>query len=168
MGVYDYVYIPLFNYYMPDFITAICLGFIFGFSFLDICFNLTQCQNKPFVEYSFLNRDQTLNLWSGSTDSKTLDYQRPNPQFSSVQFSRWVMSDSLRLHKSKHSSPPCLSPTPRIYWNSCPSSQWCHPAISSSVVPISSCPQSLPASGSLPMNQLFEWGCQSTGVSASA
>ena len=68
-----------FKYYLPDFVTAICLGFIFGFSFLDICFTLTQCQNKPFVESSFLTRDQALSLWSGSTESKTLDYQRPNP-----------------------------------------------------------------------------------------
>ena len=64
---------------MPDFITAICLGFIFGFSFLDTCFTLTQYQNKPSVESSFLTRDQALSLWSGSTDSKILDYQRPNP-----------------------------------------------------------------------------------------
>ena len=64
--------------------------------------------------------------------------------------------------------PPCPSPVPRVYSNSCPSSQWCHPAISSSVIPFSSCPQSLPASGSFPMSQLFLWGGQSTGVSASA
>ena len=63
---------------------------------------------------------------------------------------------------------PCPSPTPRVYSNSCPSRQWCHPAISSSVVPFSSCPQSLPASGSFPMSQHFAWGSQSTGVSVSA
>ena len=78
------------------------------------------------------------------------------------------MSDSLQLHESQHDRPPCPSPTPRVYSNSCPSSQWCHPAISSSVVPFSSCPQSIPASGSFPMSQLFTWGGQSTGVSASA
>ena len=71
-------------------------------------------------------------------------------------------------HESQHARPPCPSPTPRVYWNSCPSSWWCHPAISSSVVPFSSCPQSLPASGSFPMSQLFTWGVRSTGVSASA
>ena len=90
-------------------------------------------------------------------------------QFSSVQFSCWVVSNSWRPHESQHSKPPCPSPTPRVYSNSCPSSQWwCHPAISSSVVPFSSCPQSLPASGSWQMSQFFVWGGQSTGVSASA
>ena len=89
-------------------------------------------------------------------------------QFSSVQFSRSVASDSLQTHESQHTRPPCPSPTPGVYPNSCPSSRWCHPAISSSVVPFSSCPQSLPASGSFPVSQLFAWGGQSTGVSASA
>ena len=79
-----------------------------------------------------------------------------------------VMSDSLWPHESQHARPPCPSPTPRVYSNSCPSSQWCHPAISSSVVPFSSCPQSLPASGSFPVSQLFASGGQSIGASASA
>ena len=87
--------------------------------------------------------------------------------FSSVQFSHSVVSDSLRPHESLHARPPCPSPTPRVYPNSCPLSQWCHPAISSSVVHFSSCPQSLPASGAFPMSQLFAWSGQSTGVSAS-
>ena len=86
----------------------------------------------------------------------------------SVQFSHSVVSDSLRPHESQLTRALCPSPTPRVYSNSCPSSPWCHPAISSSVVPFSSCPQSLPASGSFPMSQLFIWGGQSTGVSASA
>ena len=90
------------------------------------------------------------------------------PQYGSVQFSRSVMSDSLQPHESQHARPHCPSPTPGVHSNSCPSSQWCHPAISSSVVPFSSCPQSLPASESFPMSQLFAWGGQSTGVSASA
>ena len=85
----------------------------------------------------------------------------------SVQFSCSVMSDSLQPHESQHARPPCPSPTPGVYPNSYPSSQWCHPAISSSVVRFS-CPQSLPASGSFPMSQLFAWGGQSIGVSASA
>ena len=89
-------------------------------------------------------------------------------QFSSAQFSRSVVSDSLWPHESQHARPPCPSPTPRVYANSCPSSRWCHWAISSSVVPFSSCPQSLPASGSFPVSKLFTWGGQSTGVSASA
>ena len=78
------------------------------------------------------------------------------------------MSDSLQPHKSQHAMPPCPSPTPGVYPNSCPSSPWCHPAISSSVVPFSSCPQSLPESGSFPRSQLFTWGGQSIGVSALA
>ena len=79
-----------------------------------------------------------------------------------------VVSNSLRSHESQHARPPCPSPTPRVHSDSCPSSQWCHLAISSSVVPFSSCPQSLPASESFPMSQLFAWGDQSTGVSALA
>ena len=89
-------------------------------------------------------------------------------QFSSVQFSHSVVSDSLRHHELQHTRPPCRSTTPGVYSNSRPSSQWCHPAISSPVVPFSSCPQSLPASESFPMSQLFTWGGQSTGVSALA
>ena len=87
---------------------------------------------------------------------------------SSVQFSHSVVSDSLRSHESQHARPPCPSPTPGVHSDSHPSNQWCHPAISSSVVPFSSCPQSLPPSESFPMSQLFAWGGQSTGVSALA
>ena len=83
------------------------------------------------------------------------------------QFSHSVMSDSLWPHGPWHVRPPCLSPTPRVYSNSCPLSQWCHPTISSSLVPFSSCPQSFPASGSFQMSQLFASGGQSIGVSAS-
>ena len=86
---------------------------------------------------------------------------------SSVQFSCSVVSDSLWPHKLQHARPPCPSPTPGVYLNSCPFSQWCHPTISSSVIPFSSCLQSLPASGSFQMSQLFASGSQSVGVSAS-
>ena len=96
----------------------------------------------------------------GSGKKFTLDYI--------IQFSHSVMSDSLQPHESQHARPRCPSPTPGVHSNSCPSSRWCHPAISSSVVPFSSCPQSLPASGSFPMSQLFTWGGQSIGVSASS
>ena len=82
-------------------------------------------------------------------------------QIRSDQISRSVVSDSLQPHESQHASPPCPSPTPGVHWDSRPSSQWCHPAISSSVVPFSSYPQSLPASESFPMSQLFTWGGQS-------
>ena len=88
--------------------------------------------------------------------------------FSSVQFSRSVMSDSLQPHESRPVRPPCPSPAPGVYSNSCPSSRWCHLAISSSVVPFSSCPQSLLVTGSFPMSQLFTWGGQSIGVLALA
>ena len=86
----------------------------------------------------------------------------------SVQFSYSVVSDSLQPHESQHARPPCPSPTPGVHSNSCSSSWWCHWGISSSVVPFSSCSQSLRASGSFPMSQLFAWGGQSTGVSALA
>ena len=87
--------------------------------------------------------------------------------FSSVsQFSCSVVSDFLRPHESQHTRPPFPSPTRGVHSNSPPSNQWCHPAISSSVIPFSSCPQSLLASESFPMSQLFAWGGQSTGVSA--
>ena len=84
------------------------------------------------------------------------------------QFSHSVMFNSLQTHGLQHARPFCPSPTPRVYSNSCPLTQWCHPSISSSVVPFFPCPQSLPGSGSFPMSQLFTWGGQSTGVSASA
>ena len=95
--------------------------------------------------------------------------QRTGPPWwsSSVQFSCSVVSDSLRPHELQHARPPSPSPTPRVHSDSRPSSQWCHTATSSYVVPFSSCPQSLPASESFPMSQLFAWGGQSTGVSAS-
>ena len=87
--------------------------------------------------------------------------------FRSVQFNRSVVSHSLRPHESQHARPPCSSPTPGVYPNPCLSSRWCHLAISSSVIPFSSCPQSFWALGSFPMSQLFAWGGQSIGVSAS-
>ena len=111
-------------------------------------------------------RAWVLTAVEGKTDAgQSKPVKRP---FSSVQFSHSVVSDSLRPHESQHTRPPCPSPTPRVYPNSCPSTQWCHPAISSSVVPFSSCPQSLSASESFPMSQLFAWGGQSIRVSALA
>ena len=104
------------------------------------------------------------NAWHGISQQTI-----PVIYFCSVQFSCSVVSDSLPHHELQHARPPCPSPSPLIYSNFlCPSSRWCHPAISSSVVPFSSCPQSLPASDSFPMSQLFAWLGQSTGVSASA
>ena len=96
-----------------------------------------------------------------------LPQQRAFDIMHQVQFSSVAQSClTLWPHESQHARPPCPSPTPRAHPNSCPSSWWCHPAISSSVVPFSSCPQSLPATGSFPMSQLFTWGGQSIGVSA--
>ena len=100
-----------------------------------------------------------------STDGHTHAHDRI---FSSVQFSRSVLSNSLWPQGLHHARPPCPSPTPGVYWNSCPSSWWCYPTISSSVIPFSSCPQSFLASGSFPVSQLFASGDQSIGVSASA
>ena len=87
---------------------------------------------------------------------------------SPVQFTHSVVSNSLWSHESQHARPPCPLLTPGVHSDSCPWSPWCHPGISSSVIPFSSCPQSLPAAESFPMSQLFAWGGQSTGVSASA
>ena len=103
-------------------------------------------------------------LWS----SKFNMYYDASKMVSSVQFSCSVVSDSLWPHESQHVRHPCPSQTPGVYSNSCPSSRWCHPAISSSVVPFSFCPQCLPASGYFPTSQLVTWGGQSIGVSASA
>ena len=119
------------------------------------CFSLSspQCLDAPnvFVEY--------IQEW------KT--YGKNDQCWGSVQFSCSVVSNSLWSHELQHTRPPCPSPTPRVYPNSCPLSWWCHPTISSSVVPFFSCPQSFPASGSFQMSQLFASGGQSIGVSAS-
>ena len=132
------------------------------------------------VQYSYLDNPMNRRTW-WVTDHGIAETQLSNwapthnvhqfcshsfgwSKFSSVQFSCSVVSDSLWPHESQHARPPCQSPTPGVYSNPCPLSQWCHPAISSSVVPFSSCPQPLPASGFFPMSQLFTWGGQSTGV----
>ena len=111
-----------------------------------------QLHERPWARTTNLNHFQILKL----------------QKLNSVQFSHSVVSDSLQPHESQHARPPCPSPSPGVYPNSHPSSRWGHPAISSSVIPFSSCPQSLPASGSFPMSQLFALGGQSTGVSALA
>ena len=107
-------------------------------------------------------------IWDINLYKNNFGFIRIKYVISSVQFSCSVMSDSLRPHELQHVRPPCPSPTPEVHSNSRPSSRWCHPAISSSVVPFSSCPQFLPASESFPVTQLFAWGGQSTGVSALA
>ena len=110
-------------------------------------------------------------LWqnAGLTNKwKKLIWERVKRAGQFSQFSHSVVSDSLQPHVPQHGRPPCPSQTPEVHSDSCPSSKWCHPAFSTYVVPFSSCSQSLPASESFPMSQLFTWGGQSTGVSALA
>ena len=113
-----------------------------------------------FPKYCLVWNPYKSNIFSGFTQILKIIH--------SVQFSHSVVSNPLWPHESQLARPPCPSPSPGVHSNSCPSSWWCHPAISSSVIPFSSCPQSLPASESFPMTQLFTWGGQSTGVSALA
>ena len=135
---------------------------IMKWQFLDI-FKLSQYK----INFVVCNRKfQSLYSCAYHENSDSLIVQYDSPVFS-VQFSHSVMSDSLQPHESQHARPPCPSPSPAVHSNSPPSSRWCHPAISSSVVPFASCPQSLPASKSFPMSQLFTWGGR-IGVSASA
>ena len=128
--------------------------------------------DRPWLESKLCHLLLIMQLWINYSTILSLSFsslkKRCRGGISSVQFSRSVVSNSLRPHELQHTRPPCPSPTPRVHWDSRPSSQWCHPAISSSLVPSSSCPQSLPASESFPMSQLFAWGGQSTGVSALA
>ena len=154
---------------------------ITGFKF---CFWIRNDNIKSQVRYLFywilpldvLRSGPIINAmrgWMGEAEKLFLLFfnQMQYSSFSSVQFSCSVVSNSLRPHELQHTRPPCPSPTTGVHSDSRPSSQWCHPAISSSVVsvvPFSSCPQSLPASESFPMSQLFAWGSQSTGVSALA
>ena len=121
--------------------------------------SLGKCKSKPpwAVASHPLSRRQV-------TASIGKDVQKLAPRYSSVQFSRLVESDSLQPHEPQHARPPCPSPTPGVHPNPCPSSQWCHPIISSSVIPFSSCPQSFPASGSFQMSQLFASQIQPTGT----
>jgi len=118
-----------------------------GIVLLLFCFLPVPCVKKKPISYFI--------AW---TPIIHLIYNKYLYKYLSDQISRSVMSDSLRPHESQHARPPCPSPTPRVHSDSRPSSHWCHPAISSSVVPFSSCPQSLPATESFPMSQLFAWG----------
>ena len=113
------------------------------------------CSLPPYHHFCFANR------------SSSPCFDIPQTCIHSVQFSWSVVSDALRPHEPQHARPPCPRPTPRAHPTSCPLSQWCHPTISSSVVPFSSCPPSFPASGSFQMSQIFASGGQSTEISAS-
>ena len=127
---------------------------------------IIQATKEVHYKWYFLFFSISNKLCRNITDFNILFYLKPC--FSSVQFSHSVVSDSLRPHGLQHARLPCPSPTPRVYSNSCPSSQWCYPTISSSVVPFSTCLQSFPASGSFPMSQFFASSGQSIGLSASA
>ena len=121
-----------------------------------------------FVNFQATDRLCLMNVWR-LTQKFLIKRYTKLPSNTSVQFNSVAQSClTLRPHESQHARPPCPSPAPRVHSDSHPLSNWCHPAISSSVVPFSSCPQSLPASESFPMSQLFTWGGQSTGVSALA
>ena len=126
--------------------------------------------NRHFVHVSAYTHTQThsASVFFKAGKESAVYIMDNEGQVSSAQFSRSVVSDSLRPHESQHIRPPYPSPTPGVHSDSHPSSQWCHPAVSSSVVPFLSCPQSLAASKSFPMSQLLAWGGQSTGVSALA
>ena len=144
------------TFYILTILPFLCLSNYSLFTYLIIFLSLCLSSTTPLNSFR-------KNVNEGLIGEKCEKYV----QFlSSVQFSRSVVSDSLRPHELQHARPPCLSTT-RVHPNSCPSSRWYHPAISSSVVPFS-CPQSLPASESFPMSQLFAWGSQSIGVSALA
>ena len=132
----------------------------------NLCKQLTHWEKRWYCERQGKKRRwwQRTRWLDSITDSMNMDLNK----VSSVQFSSPVVSDCLQHHESQHVRPPYPSLTPGIHSNSFPLSQWCHPTISSSVIPFFSCPQSLPASGSFPMSQLFAGGGQSVGVSVSA
>ena len=118
--------------------------------------------------YMHLKEEMIFNWKQGHGNLLCMSYHVNVSQFNSIQFSRSVVSDSSQPHGPQHARPPCLWPTPGVYSNSSPLSWWCHPTISSSVIPFSSRPQSFPASGSFPVSQFFASGGQSIGDSASA
>ena len=135
-----------------------CQG-VWVFLNVSYLFSLLGAYNKHCIFTPLHHNPVSANWLCCVSDEQTQD---------SVQFSSSVISDSLWPHELQYTRPPCPSPTPGAYPNSCPLSQWCHPAISSSVVPFSSCLQSFPASGSYPVSQLFASGGQSIGLSVSA
>ena len=148
-----------------DLITHILSSLFMVGSGSSSCCQLSSCWTAGIVLPGL--RNSRLEGWKTVTSCLLIWQEILHFTLSSVQFSRSVMSDSLRTHELQHTRPPCPSPTPRVYPNPCPSSQWCHPTTSSSVVPFSSCPQTFPASGSFPKSQLFTSGGQNIGVSAS-
>ena len=133
--------------------------------------SLVQVRFEWWAGHPWDSQEVGAETWAGSTSLRVISVEAVCVlsifQFSSIQFSHSVVSDSLPSHGLQQARLPCPSPTSGAYLNSCPSSWWCHPTISSSVVPFSSCLQSFPASGSFPMSQFFESGGQGIGASAS-
>ena len=124
-----------------------------------------QLLKRSILEVIFLT---CCNFSEFSVIAKLVFFYCPSKHYKRVQFSSAAQScPTLWPHEPQHTRPPCRSPTPRVHPNSCPLSRWCHPTISPSVIPFSSCPQSFPASGSFQMSKLFASGGQSIGVSAS-
>ena len=146
----------------------LCIDPLINHTKVHIYFKIKSLQMKPVYLVSY--QGMTKIFYAKNKNwSRNKTFNLRFLTFSSVsQFSCSVVSDSLRPHELQHARPPCPSPTPGVHPDSHPSSQWCHPAISSSVIPFSSCPQSLPASESFPMSQLFAWGGQRIGISALA
>ena len=171
----EFIYVWMWTIFKVfiEFVTIFLLFYVFCFLvFLLWGMRNLSSQTRDWTHIPYFGR-RSLNHWTTgevpvSVTENVKIFLLIDPSISSVQFSCSVMSNSLRPHESQHARHPCPSPTPGVHSNSCPSSWWCHPAISSSVVPFSSCPQSLPASGSFPMSQLFASGGQSIGVSDSA
>jgi len=176
-------WLSCFPHLWPGLISLRTLTPIFSLRTISKSFSLKEVSNKEITDLQAKNMYWVGNMYQLPSLWKTMDLalgqgrlgwrrawkiRNKKSPFSSVQFSHSVLYDSLRPHESQHARPPCPSPSPGVHSDSRPSSQWCHPAISSSVVPFSSCPQSLPASESFPMSQLFSWGGPSTGVSALA
>ena len=130
--------------------------------------SLSYCYNQPYQKLTLFNT-YLISLFHGAMVMEALQNLEDGifHLSLSVQFSHSVVSDSLRPHEPQHTRPPCPSSTPGVHPNSCPLSRWCHPTISSSINPFSSCPQPFPASGSFQMSQLFASGGQNIGVSAS-
>ena len=132
----------------------------------DLAFNFREYARSEFPKLQQVLRKEKVSLHA-VIKNNLMSLFITSVQVSSVQFSHSVVFDSLRPHETQHPRPPCQSPTPGVHPNPCPLCQWCHPTISSSVVPFSSCPQSFPASRSFQMSQLSAPGGQSIGVSAS-
>ena len=163
---HQWVWCQLLAYHIQP---SLCLGTCLLYPLCWEIFSWTDVEFSQMLFFTYWNNHMIFIFHSTNVTHNFYDFHLLTyPCISSVQFSRSVVSDSLRPHGLQHARPPWPSPTPRVYSNSCQFSWWCHPTISSSAVPFSSCPQSFTASGSFLMSQFFTPDGQSTGVSASA